>query len=266
MVVKLRGAGSTRGWTLLVVLAAGLASSATTCSRTAVMEQPGLVSFSERSEGAVRGAILGALANRGWTSAVEEPGRIRGAYEAKGRQATIRVSYTRNSYELEYVDSRNLNHSTKARGDEQIDARYNAWIKGLRADIDTLLAGGRLTPAGASLAARATDEKSAAGGAAAGPVSAPATGKIILPEAELVVTPPIPPSAAPPRKPAAASARSRDVTFPDEVLTKRTTLEKLRELKRLHDEEKLADADYEEMRDAIVRNVNTGKREATPSR
>lgn len=81
-------------------------------------------------------AIVEAGASRGWVMEAKKPGLIIGNLTVRGKHhATVKVTYTTKTYNIDYVDSRNLKYK-----DGKIHRNYNNWINNLDQRIRTNLA------------------------------------------------------------------------------------------------------------------------------
>lgn len=80
-------------------------------------------------------AIVEAGAANHWVVSPAGPGVMNGQLSERGHTADIRITYTANSYRIDYVSSTNL----KA-GSGQIHRNYNRWIQNLNQGIQTRLA------------------------------------------------------------------------------------------------------------------------------
>ena len=84
----------------------------------------------------MQSAIVEAGAANHWIISPASPGVMNGQLSERGHTADIRITYTANSYRIDYVSSTNL----KA-GSGQIHRNYNRWIQNLNQGIQTRLAG-----------------------------------------------------------------------------------------------------------------------------
>ncbi len=79
----------------------------------------------------VRNRIMVAAQGLGWQVLKDEPGRLELFFDKQGKhQVTIAVLYAATAYQIEYVNSINLNF-TDADGTHRIHPNYNRWIRNL---------------------------------------------------------------------------------------------------------------------------------------
>jgi hypothetical protein len=78
----------------------------------------------------VETAIMTAARKRGWVPGVVEPGLIEATLVVRSHRAVINIHYTRDSYDIAYQDSENLNYK---RG--KIHRNYNRWVANLDKSI-----------------------------------------------------------------------------------------------------------------------------------
>lgn len=76
----------------------------------------------------VRDAVTRAGAGLGWIMIEEEPGRVRGTLRLRRHVAIVDVTYDTSSYNIQYVNSTNLNYREDNR---TIHKNYNGWIQNL---------------------------------------------------------------------------------------------------------------------------------------
>ncbi|WP_222705770.1 hypothetical protein [Salidesulfovibrio onnuriiensis] len=83
----------------------------------------------------VEKTILEAGAGRGWVMQVKQPGVILGEITVRGKHhATIKITYNEDNYNIDYVNSRNLDYKNG-----KIHRSYNNWITYLDQDIRSKL-------------------------------------------------------------------------------------------------------------------------------
>ncbi len=88
------------------------------------------------SMGQVEKAIVEAGAERGWVMQTKKPGLIIGNITVRGKHhATIKITYDKDNYNIDYVDSRNLDYKNG-----KIHRSYNNWVNYLDQDIRSRLA------------------------------------------------------------------------------------------------------------------------------
>lgn len=114
----------------LVVTAALL----TGCARTAPIHNVNQTLTQRYSDNQMKTAIVEAGISRKWVMTPVSPGVINGRLAQRGFAANIRISYTSQSYRIDYLSSENL----KA-GEGKIHNNYNRWITNLDQDIQLRL-------------------------------------------------------------------------------------------------------------------------------
>lgn len=103
--------------------------------RTAPIQNVNQTVGQNYSDAQMKQAIIQAGAANKWVMSPAGPGTLNGHLAERGHTADIRVNYTANSYQIQYVSSQNL----KA-GSGQIHRNYNRWIENLNQGIQTRLA------------------------------------------------------------------------------------------------------------------------------
>lgn len=103
--------------------------------RTAPIENVSQTVGQSYSDDQMKQAIVQSGAANHWVMTPAGPGVMNGHLAERGHTADIRVNYTANSYQIQYVSSQNL----KA-GSGQIHRNYNRWIQNLSQGIQTRLA------------------------------------------------------------------------------------------------------------------------------
>ena len=89
---------------------------------------------------ALRGAIAGAGALRGWQLVDEAPGRMVLRNVIRGKHTVVvAVVYDAQGFQIEYVSSENLNYKER-RGQAYIHPKYHQWIANLAQDISARVA------------------------------------------------------------------------------------------------------------------------------
>ena len=79
----------------------------------------------------VQKAILKACRNKGWSAAVEAPGRIVASITIRSRhRAKVEIPFTESLYSIRYLESMGLNYRNG-----YIHSRYNHWVASLDAEI-----------------------------------------------------------------------------------------------------------------------------------
>jgi len=103
--------------------------------RTAPIQNVSQTVGQNYSDSQMQRAIVEAGAANHWVISPAGPGVMKGQLAERGHTADIRITYTANSYRIDYVSSTNL----KA-GSGQIHRNYNRWIQNLNQGIQTRLA------------------------------------------------------------------------------------------------------------------------------
>ena len=116
-----------------LILAAALMTGC--ASRTAPIQNINQTVTQRYSDQQMKQAIVEAGAANHWVISSAGPGVMSGLLDERGHTATIRITYSANSYQISYVSSTNL----KA-GSGQIHRSYNRWIHNLDQGIQTRLA------------------------------------------------------------------------------------------------------------------------------
>ncbi|HEI8867229.1 TPA: hypothetical protein SLG40_002753 [Serratia odorifera] len=105
------------------------------CSSTAPVQNINQSVIGSHSTAQIRQAILYAGLNRGWIMNPIGEGVIDGKIMLRGHTANIRVTYTANSYQINYVSSSNMDAE-----EGKIHSNYNRWVANLNKDIQLELA------------------------------------------------------------------------------------------------------------------------------
>lgn len=103
--------------------------------RAAQLYDPGPTAVQASSAENMRKAILDSLAGRGWVAAEEQPGAIHATLFVRAHTAKIRIDYDADSFDIDYVDSSNLEYEQRPDGTQIIHENYNSWIRNLVRDI-----------------------------------------------------------------------------------------------------------------------------------
>lgn len=112
---------------LLAALAACTSAPIQNLSGMPISDQP---DGTAPSEAQVRKAIMKGCVGKGWTPEFVEQGLIRCSIVVRSHQAEVDIPYTRESYDIVYRSSVNLDHE----GDE-IHRNYNKWVVNLSESI-----------------------------------------------------------------------------------------------------------------------------------
>jgi hypothetical protein len=105
------------------------------CAGTAPVQNVSQSVIGTHSAQQVRQAILYAGLNRGWIMNQTTEGVIDGKILLRGHTAEIRVTYNKNSYQINYVGSNNMDAKNG-----KIHSNYNRWVANLNKDIQIELA------------------------------------------------------------------------------------------------------------------------------
>lgn len=97
-----------------------------------VEAHPIAISGTSHTADDVRKAIIRAGSRRGWVFSEEGPGKLVGTLSLRKHQATVDVTYGKDSYDITYRDSRNLNYDA---ANNKIHSNYNGWVQNLVNDI-----------------------------------------------------------------------------------------------------------------------------------
>lgn len=74
--------------------------------------------------------IITASAYQGWQPKIAGPGRIIATRHHAGRMAKISISYTTDSFTIDYLDSDNMGYTGNS-----VSSTYSDWIDDLRSEI-----------------------------------------------------------------------------------------------------------------------------------
>ena len=83
----------------------------------------------------IRGAILSSLNLYDWLVESDYQGVIIAKQTRKNHVARVKISYTKNSVSINYLDSQNLNYRRDKHGQARIHATYNRWLTNLEKAI-----------------------------------------------------------------------------------------------------------------------------------
>jgi hypothetical protein len=101
---------------------------------TNVIDHPILASGAKLAVDDIRKNIILAGLKRHWHMTDDGPGQLKALQENAKQSATVSITYTEASYSIRLLSSTGLDQT----GDE-IDRRYNGWIRYLTQDIDDQL-------------------------------------------------------------------------------------------------------------------------------
>lgn len=127
---------------LIAASIAGLAIAPAACTmRQHPVLTPTDVAYNANSKADAEAGIKQVLGNRGWIITEEKPGAItamlskpNAGVPGGAHTVTILVSYTADSYSIDYVDSTNMMYDPE---DGTIHRNYNRWIANLQRDLST---------------------------------------------------------------------------------------------------------------------------------
>ena len=86
----------------------------------------------ELKEDGVEKAISRVLKRRGWRVGKKSKGKIIANLAVRSHRATIEITYNKDTYSINYVDSQNLKYN-EAKG--TIHRSYNKWVNNLDRDL-----------------------------------------------------------------------------------------------------------------------------------
>jgi len=118
----------------LIVAMIVAATLLTGCARTAPIHNVNQTLSQRYSDNQMKTAIIEAGIGRKWIMTPVSPGVINARLAQRGFVANVRISYTPQSYRIDYLSSENL----KAEAG-QIHNNYNRWITNLDQDIQLRL-------------------------------------------------------------------------------------------------------------------------------
>ena len=91
--------------------------------------------------GYVRGALLRALARRGWQPESEQGTRIGATLTERAFHVRVLITYDPSTVWIQYVDSDNLNYAVARDGTRRIHRSYNRWMQNLVSDVQEEMRG-----------------------------------------------------------------------------------------------------------------------------
>ena len=80
-------------------------------------------------------AVVAAGTDLGWVIELQESGEARGTLSLRDHQAVVKIRFSKQSLQIDYVSSLNLLHSGN-----DIHRNYNNWVKNLRVEIQKRVA------------------------------------------------------------------------------------------------------------------------------
>ena len=87
---------------------------------------------SELKEDGIEKGITRVLKRRGWRVGKKSKGKIMASIAVRSHRATIEITYNKENYSINYVDSQNLKYN-EAKG--TIHRNYNRWINNIDRDL-----------------------------------------------------------------------------------------------------------------------------------
>ncbi len=124
-----------------LLLAVALCISAPAMARTAKMqpEQPQTFVYAGAQDPQKnRTFIIAAAQSLDWQVVKDEPGMLELLYDKQGKhQVRVKVSYTATNYQIEYLDSYNMNYKRTDDG-QYIHPNYLRWVRNLQKRINAL--------------------------------------------------------------------------------------------------------------------------------
>ena len=105
------------------------------CLQTVPLQQTQTTSIHARSLSVVKDAIIQAGQDRAWIMMPRSSGVIDGKLLVRDHEVQVRITYSTSSYEINYVDSRNMKAA-----DGKIHRKYGQWVRNLDIDIQRRLA------------------------------------------------------------------------------------------------------------------------------
>lgn len=85
-------------------------------------------------------AIFEGCGKRGWIPVKVQPGVADATLRLRDHIAVVRITFTHERFNIQYLSSDNLNHEIDAKGVEQIHPNYNSWVQNLKNDITLAIA------------------------------------------------------------------------------------------------------------------------------
>lgn len=130
---------SASSWTLLLVAAFGMATTAQSARATEVLVDPPAISVpAGLNEKAVSKAIRLGAAQRGWVVSRQDPGFMEVTLNIRSHVAKVGVTYDTSVIKIRYLDSSNLDYRVK-KGVARIHGNYLKWVNNLARDISVQL-------------------------------------------------------------------------------------------------------------------------------
>ena len=99
----------------------------------AVIDHPVPASARQLSIDAIRRSIMAAGAQRRWSFVAGGSEELIATQEARGWMVKVRITYSQNAYSINLVET-NL-----VRDGNDIDGKYNQWVRNLERDIEVRL-------------------------------------------------------------------------------------------------------------------------------
>lgn len=117
----------------VVALAMVLLFSVTGCKSTKIYDVPKQNVVEKVSQKDVYKSIIRAATQRGWDVKKVKDGVIDATYAKREFSVTVTVTYSANSYDINYKESEGLKYDSEA---QTIHKNYNSWVRNLRQSID----------------------------------------------------------------------------------------------------------------------------------
>ena len=115
------------------LLALFLVFTTTGCRSTKIVNVPTQTVAEKITQKDMYKAIMRAGHRRGWEMTKVADGVIDATYARRGFTATCTITYTANSYKIDYKSSTGLKYDEKK---QTIHKNYNSWIQNLKKEIN----------------------------------------------------------------------------------------------------------------------------------
>lgn len=110
--------------------------STTGCSPAKIYDVPKQEVVQKVSKNDLYKAIIKTAYLRGWEVKKVEDGLLNAIYKKPKFSVTVAISYTDNSYDIDYKESEGLMYDEK---EQSIHKNYNTWVKTLEREINARL-------------------------------------------------------------------------------------------------------------------------------
>lgn len=117
----------------VIALALVVVFSVTGCRSAKMYDVPEQEVLKKVSQNDMYKAIIRAAAQRGWDARKVKDGVVDATYSKREFSVTVTVTYTANSYDINYKDSDGLKYDAEA---QTIHKNYNSWVKNLQESIN----------------------------------------------------------------------------------------------------------------------------------